>query len=116
MPITLDGPPPMQPQGPTLAGMTGMQGGPMGAPGGGPAPGGGVTPGMGQMATLAVRAAMEVDMSLKQLAQVAPMMTPWIMQVSEQLKMQVAQAMGAGGVPAMPAGAASQFPDGTGRL
>lgn len=90
----------------------GGQGG-MGGGMGAPAP----TPGMGQMATIGIRVGMEIDMNLKQLAQIAPAMAPWIMRISEELKLQLAQAMsGGGGIPSTPAGGSSQWPDGTGRL
>lgn len=75
-----------------------------------------ITPGMGQMATLGIRLGMEIDMNLKQLAQIAPVMTPWILRISEELKLQLAQAMSSGGVPSTPAGGSSMWPDGTGRL
>ncbi len=74
------------------------------------------TPGMGQMATLGIRIGMEIDMNLKQLAQVAPVMAPWIMRISEELKLQLAQAMSGGGIPSTPASGSAQWPDGTGRL
>lgn len=94
------------------AGMVGQggQGGMGGAQGVSP------TPGMGQMATIGIRIGMEIDMNLKQLAQIAPPMTPWIQRVSEELKLQLAQAMSGGGIPSTPAGGQSMWPDGTGRL
>jgi len=93
-------------------GMSGMGGPPaMGGPGGAP-----ITPGQGQLATMGIRVAMEIDMNLKQLAQIAPMMAPWVMRITEELKLQLAQAMSGGGVPSSPAGGASMWPDGTGRL
>ncbi len=105
----------MRPQGDAggqgYAGMVGGQGQP-GAGGGGM----NAAPGMGQMATLGIRIGMEIDMNLKQLAQVAPAMAPWIMRISEELKLQLAQAMSGGGMPTTPAGGSAQWPDGTGRL
>lgn len=84
----------------------------MGGPGGPP-----ITPGQGQLATMGIRVAMEVDMNLKQLAQIAPMMAPWVMRITEELKLQLAQAMSSGGgVPSTPAGGASMWPGGTGQL
>jgi len=68
------------------------------------------------MATLGIRIGMEIDMNLKQLAQVAPAMAPWVMRISEELKLQLAQAMSGGGMPTTPAGGSAQWPDGTGRL
>jgi hypothetical protein len=120
MPDDMTTPPPLSPgmmrpqQTPQMSGYNGMVGG----QGPGQSLGGGVqpTPGMGQLATMGIRLAMEIDMNLKQLAQLAPPMAPWVMRVAEEMKLQLAQAMSGGGMPSTPAGGSAQWPDGTGRL
>jgi hypothetical protein len=73
--------------------------------------------GPGGVASVAVRMGMQIDMQLKQLAQIMPLMGPWVQQVGEQLKVQLAQALqGGAGAPVMPAQGMQQFPDGSGRL
>lgn len=74
------------------------------------------TGGAMQMSSVAIKMGMEVDMMLKQLAQIVPLMGPWVMQVGEQLKVQLAQSLQGAGPPTTPATGAAQFPDGSGRL
>ncbi len=87
------GPPGMGPMG---------QAGPMGA--------------MGQLQSVAIKMGMEIDMQLKQLAQMMPLMQAWAERVGEELKVQLAQSLQQGAAPTVPATGMSQFPDGTGRL
>lgn len=90
----------MGPGGPGLGG----PGGPMGMAGG------------GQMASAAIRMGMEIDMQLKQLAQLMPLLQPWVQRIGEEMKVQLAQALGGPQSPGVPATGMSQFPDGSGRL
>jgi hypothetical protein len=110
--IPLDGPPPLPggggagPAGPTPADK-GAQPQP-GAP----------NPGSSQVGGAAVRLGMEIDQSLKLLAQALPTLAPWVQRVVMDLRTNLGQALASGAVPTSPAPAADNaaFPTGTGRL
>jgi len=77
----------------------------------------GASAGMNQTGQAAMRIAMELDMSMKVLAQMVPALAPWAEQATSQLRAQLSSAINSGG---MPTGAEppenSQFPGGEGLL
>lgn len=108
-------PPPMagsaapQPQQPNMMMLAGMQAG--------QGMGQAMTPGMSQVSESAVRMSAEIDQALKLLAQAIPQLAPWVEQVTNDLRMQVGQALQGGAVPTDPSMQDnSRFPDGGGRL
>ena len=77
----------------------------------------GASAGMSQTGNAAMRLAMEVDASMKLLAQMVPQLGPWAEMATSQLRSQLGAALSAGSVPtgAEPSENA-QFPGGEGRL
>jgi hypothetical protein len=72
---------------------------------------------MSQTGNAAMRLGMEIDASMKLLAQMVPQLSPWAEMATSQLRSQLGQALTNGGLPT---GAEptenSQFPGGQGRL
>jgi hypothetical protein len=60
---------------------------------------------------------MEIDQALKLLAQAVPVLAPWVMRVTTELRTQLGAALASGGVPTSPEPADNAaFPTGAGRL
>lgn len=113
MPLNLDAAPPLPPTGggpgsPTYASMMPVQP---------EQPDVGAGAGLGQTGNAAMRMAMEIDASIKLLAQLVPQLGPWAEQTTTQLRTQLGQALQAGNVPtsAEPRDNAG-FPTGEGNL
>jgi hypothetical protein len=72
---------------------------------------------MSQTGSAAMRLAMELDASMKLLAQMVPQLGPWAEQATAQLRQQLGSALTQGQVPTTPEPAENtEFPGGQGRL
>lgn len=95
------------PSGPSYGTMMGPQ----------EAPDTGAGAGLSQTGGAAMRLAMELDASMKLLAQMVPALAPWAENATMELRMQMGKALTQGGVPTGPEPPANDsFPDGRGRL
>lgn len=115
MPLTPDTAPPLPPQGggPGAPSYASLTGGPPQAAN----PAQSTTPGSSQIGGAAVRMGMEIDQALKLLAQAVPQLAPWVDKVTQDLRVQLGQALSAGSVPSSPSTADSKsMPMGGGNL
>ena len=77
----------------------------------------GSSAGMGQTGSAATRIAMEIDSSMKVLAQMVPQLAPWAESATAQLREQLGALLNNGGLPTSPEPQENaQFPGGHGLL
>ena len=75
------------------------------------------SPGGNQLGGAAARLGMEIDQSLKLLAQALPMLLPWVDRVTAELRTNIGMAIAQGANPnPAPAADNAAFPTGAGRL
>lgn len=111
MPMSMDAPPPQPPSGggpgnPSYSALVPQE-----------QPQVGQGAGMGQTGNAAIQLSMEIDASIKLIAQMVPALGPWAEQVTAQLRTQLGEALQGGQLSTSPEPRdGSAFPTGEGNL